>query len=124
MINHGDSISVGDISGSSGVAIGRGASATVNTEQGLSARQVRDLFAPIVSTIYQENPAILAKVSDLEKEAAKGSQANDETMADLIQDIADAAPSAVEGIIGLFVNGALAKLAGGATKFVLKRLRR
>jgi hypothetical protein len=45
-------------------------------------------------------------------------------MADLISDIADAAPSVVEGLVNLFTNAVLAKVAGSATKYVLRRIRK
>ncbi|MCB8975822.1 MAG: hypothetical protein H6657_00140 [Ardenticatenaceae bacterium] len=45
-------------------------------------------------------------------------------MADLISAIAEAAPTAVEGIVNLFTNSIIAKAAGAATNYVLKRINR
>ena len=50
--------------------------------------------------------------------------ADDDNMADLIGDIARAAPAVVEGLVNLFINTVISKVAGGATKYVLRRLRK
>ncbi|MCB8925155.1 MAG: caspase family protein [Ardenticatenaceae bacterium] len=118
----GDKISVGNISGSSGIAIGRGASATVN--QGISGSELTQLFAPLLQQVAQANPAAVPQVNQLKEEAGKGEGADDEKMADLISAIAEAAPTAVEGIVNLFTNSIIAKAAGAATNYVLKRIRK
>ncbi|MCP4426813.1 MAG: caspase family protein [Chloroflexi bacterium] len=120
----GDKISVGSISGSQGVAIGSGASANVNIQQGVSGDELNQLFTPLLATVAQQDPTAVAKVQALKAEAGKGEDADDEKMADLIGDIADAVPSAVEGLANLFTNSIVAKAAGGATKYILKRIRK
>ena len=119
----GDSISVGNISGSQGIAIGRGAKAEVNIQQGMPADQLNQLFAPLLEKVGGNETAV-SNLEALKAEAGKGEEANDEKMAGLIEDIADAAPSVVEGIVNLFTNSIIAKAAGGATKYVLKRIRK
>jgi hypothetical protein len=124
----GDKISVGNISGSTGVAIGRGASANVNIQQGMPPEQLNALFAPLLAQVQQappeQQPVVEEKVQQLKEEAAKGEKAEDETVANLIQDIADILPDAVEAITGIFTNTIVSKSAGAATKFILGRLRR
>lgn len=118
----GDKISVGNISGSQGIAIGRGASANVHIQQGLPDETLNKLFAPLLMQVAQQNPAVVSQVNQLKEEAGKGEGADDEKMADLISAIAEAAPTAVEGIVNLFTNSLIAKAAGAATKYVLKRI--
>jgi hypothetical protein len=120
----GDNITVGDISGSQGIAIGRGAKAEVTIQQGLSADEVSQLFAPLLTQVAREDVTAVPQVQALKAEVAKGEEADDEKMADLIGEIAEAAPSVVEGIVNLFTNSVVAKVAGGATNYVLKRLRK
>lgn len=118
----GDKISVGNISGSSGIAIGRGAQANVN--QGLSGAELTELFAPVLQQVAQANPTAVPQVNALKAEIGKGDDADDEKVADLITAIAEAAPTAVEGIVNLFTNSIIAKVAGGATSYVLRRIRK
>jgi len=120
----GDKISVGDISGSQGIAIGRGAKAEVNIQQGASSEALTQLFAPLLAQVAREDATAVAKVQTLKAEVEKGEEADDEKIADLIGDIAEAAPSVVESIVNLFTNSVVAKVAGGATKYVLKRIRK
>jgi hypothetical protein len=120
----GDKISVGNISGGQGIAIGRGASANVSIQQGLTGNELNHLFAPLLQTVAQQNPAVVSKVQELKEEAGKGEGADDEKMADLIDAIAGAAPTAVEGIVNLFTNSIIAKSAGAATNYILKRIRK
>jgi len=121
-VTKGDEITVGDISGSSGVAIGRGASASVQIQQGVSGQELENLFAPLMTQVAQQNETAVAQVQALQEEVARGEGADDEKVADLITTIAEAAPAVVETIVGLFSNTVAAKAAGGATKYVLKRL--
>lgn len=118
----GDKFSVGNISGSSGIAIGRGAQA--NVHQGLSGAELTELFAPVLQQVAQANPTAVPQVNALKAEVGKGDDADDEKVADLISGIAEAAPTAVEGIVNLFTNSIIAKVAGGATKYMLKRIRK
>jgi hypothetical protein len=77
----GDKITVGDISGSTGVAIGRGAQSHVT--QGASAEALAKLFADVYQKIdaRPEDPDVdkeelTETVQKIETEAAKGEQAN------------------------------------------------
>ena len=66
----------------------------------------------------------MPKLDALQQEIAQGDAANDEHIASLVEEIADLVPSAVDALVGLFAPAALGKLAGGATNYVLKRIRR
>ncbi len=112
-----------------GIAIGEHAHAEVHIQQGIPPEQLNALFGPLLQQVAQQAPAgqqatAVAKVNELKEETAKGEEANDETVAELVQDIVDLAPTAVETITNLFTNVLIAKSAGAATKFVLKRLKR
>ena len=118
----GDKITVGNISGGQGFAIGSGASANVTIQQGIPADQLNQLFTPLLMQVAQQNPTAVSQVNELREEAGKGEAADDEKMADLISAIVEAAPTAVEGIVNLFTNSIVAKAAGAATKYMLKRI--
>lgn len=117
----GDKISVGNISDSTGIAIGRETQANVN--QGISGAELNQLFAPLLAQVAQQNPTAVSQVNELKEEAGKGKAADDEKIADLVGAIAEAAPAVIETIINLFTNSVVAKAAGVATKYILKRLR-
>lgn len=77
----GDKITVGDISDSTGLAIGSGASATVT--QGLDADEIAALFAPIHQKIADlpddpdvDKEELTETVQKIEKEVAKGEEAS------------------------------------------------
>ena len=117
-VTFGDVTTVGNISGSSGIAIGTQATVTIH-----------HLFEPLQAVASElptaENRATVEqKIDALQQEVEKGDSADDQTMADLISDIAEAAPTAVESIVDLFTDSIIAKAAGVATKFVLGRLQK
>lgn len=118
----GDKISVGNISGSSGIAIGRGASASVTTQQSSSQAKLAQLFAPLQALVAQQNPALSGKVNELKAQAAAASDADDNRVATLIADIAEGVPAAKPALAALFQNPALTAVAGPATQFSLSRL--
>ena len=72
----GDKISVGDISGSSGVAIGRGAQVSVS--HGLSGDEIGRIFAPLFQALRDTPPAAQAeaiqKAESLVDERQEGRQ--------------------------------------------------
>lgn len=93
-----------------------------------SMGDMNNYFAPLEAAVQaapvETRPQAQAKVEELKAEAAKGEKADDEKVADLVGELAALAPSAVEALVGLFAPTALGKLAGGATKYVLGRIRR
>jgi hypothetical protein len=90
----GDKIAVGDISGSTGVAIGRGAQATV-TRTGLSGDEIARLFAAVYRRIEArpEDPDVdkeelTETVRKIQREAAKGEAANPNRVARWLKTLA------------------------------------
>jgi hypothetical protein len=119
----GSKISVGDTSGSQ-VGIGVNSQVSGSVQQDVSGHELTQLFASLMGQVAREAPTAVAKVIALKAEVERGEEADDETVADLIGDIAEAAPSAVEGLTNLLTNAIVAKAAGAATRFLLRRIRR
>ena len=124
-LSHHTQITTGDISGS-GIAIGPNARATVH--QGLNSDDLDRLFLPLRMAI-QSVPAsqrheAAQKVEALQAELAQGDKADDEQVATLLDEVAQLAPDAIQSLVGLFAPEALGRLAGGVTRFVLKKLQR
>ena len=122
----GDKITTGDISGT-GVAIGRGASASV--QQGISADDLATALAPVVDAIRQNadtatQAAALQEVEALEQELAKGQKANDTRVAGILDGLASLVPGAVAAVVSAFGTPLLGGLAGPVTQFVLGQLKR
>lgn len=118
----GDKLTTGPISGT-GIAIGRGAQANVNTGP---AEQIAKLLEPIVAAArtapVETRDQAVVKAQALQQEAAKGKDANDEVLAGLLQDLVALVPAAVSAVGAAFGGPLLAGLAGPATNFVLRRL--
>ncbi|MBL8093361.1 MAG: hypothetical protein JNL73_04275 [Anaerolineales bacterium] len=122
----GDTISVGNISGSSGVAIGRGAQATVTT--GANATDLVAVFAAVYQSI-QARPAdpavdkdeIVETVQRIEKEAAKGDQAEAGKLERWVKNVAGMAPDILEVMAAAFAGPVSA--AGTILKKVIERAR-
>lgn len=124
----GDKINVGNITDSKGIAIGRGAHASVREINGLSAQDLAQFFAPLMQEVkvapVNVQPQAEQKVEELKQEISKGENGDDEVKAGLIEDIVGLIPGAVSALVGLFATPALSGVAGSATKFVLKRLQK
>ena len=115
----GDQIEVGDISGSSGIAIGREAQAHV--QHGVSGQELARIFATVYQKIEQrpEDPdvdreEIVAEVQRIEKEAAKNEQASPNRLERWLRNLANMAPDILDVIaasLGGPVSGATAVLA-------------
>jgi hypothetical protein len=120
----GDKITVGDISGSTGVAIGRGAQATVTT--GVSGQDLERLFLPVMEAVRQapqEKQAQATQIAeDLKAEVAKGKSADDSQVAKLVDGLADLVPGAVSAVVSAFATPILGGIAGPVTRFVLDKI--
>lgn len=104
-----ESITVGDISGGTGFAIGRGAQAVVTQHIGEETDQVSTIFKSleqIVSTIKDEADRKVAEsaIETLEVEARKGDQADESTVKKWMGFLAETAPDAWEVAIDFFTN--------------------
>jgi uncharacterized caspase-like protein len=122
---HGDRVRVGGLSGS-GVAIGRGARADVS--QGISPRELEPLFAPLLAAIAEAAPddkkaAALQQARVLKAEVAKGEQAEDSTIATIVNGLVDLVPKAVGAIGSIFATPILSGVAGPVTKIVLDKIK-
>jgi hypothetical protein len=106
---HGDKSSVGNISGSGAVPIGRGAQATVS--QGLSVADLATLFKSIYQQI-EARPAdpsvdkeeVIETVQKIEQEAAKIEQANPAKMERWLGNLAKMAPDILEVTVATLTN--------------------
>ncbi|MBN1890635.1 MAG: caspase family protein [Thermoflexales bacterium] len=103
----GDKITVGNITGSTAVAIGRGARATVR--QGLSGDEIAHAFGAIMRQVGAL-PAGADKddaqdaVQKLEAEAHKGDQAEESRVQRLFRTLAETAPDAWQVAVDTFIN--------------------
>ena len=105
----GDKITVGGITGSSGIAIGRGARATVTT--GLSGSEAAQLFQAIYAQIQArpEDPSvekdeIKGKVETIEQEAKAGAQANEGKLGRWLRELAGMAPDIFDVTVACLTN--------------------
>ena len=119
----GDKITVGDIFGQ-GIAIGRGAQATVATR--ISGQELQKLFEPLMKYLREVPSAnqteALKKVEELKREVAKGKTADDSKMGKLIDGLIGLVPSAVSSIASIFASPILGGLAGPVTKYMLDKI--
>jgi hypothetical protein len=94
-------------------------------QQGSSDKEeLAALFTPLLQEVRQQNEAAAAQVKELQAEVARGEQADDEKMSDLIVDIAEAAPAVVETLVGIFTNSIVARVAGVGAKATLRAIQR
>jgi hypothetical protein len=120
----GDKITVGDITGSSGIALSRGARATVTT--GLSGSETARLFQAIYAQI-QARPAdpsvetdeIQGKVQQIEQEAQAGMQANAGKLGRWLRELAGMAPDIFDVTVACLTNP-VAGVAEAAKKVAAK----
>jgi hypothetical protein len=96
-VQRGDEIRVGDITNSTGIAIGRGAQASVT--QGLSGAELAALFAPIYRKIADrpddptvDKDEVKDKVGRIEQEAQKQDSASEPKLQRWLSDLAGLAP--------------------------------
>jgi len=120
----GDKITVGDITGSTGLAIGRGAQATVAA--GVSGQDIDRLFAPLMNILRDAPPEkrdeAIEKAEELKIEVVKGKDADDSRMAKLLDGLVGLVPGAVSAVVSTFASPILAGIAGPVTKFVLDKI--
>jgi hypothetical protein len=107
----GDKITVGDISGSSGVAIGRGAQATVTQE--LGGEDIAKLFAEIYKQIEArpEDPDVdkeelTETVQKVQEEANKGEEANPKKVERWLKFLGSMAPDILDVTVACLTNPA------------------
>ena len=117
--------SEGGISAGGNVTAGRDlAGRDINTTTSTNDAELVAVFDRLRSELQQAPDAVAEKVDALEAEVTKGDQADDETIAGLLEEIAKATPDAVSALIGIFAPASVAKAAGSATRYVLGKLKR
>ncbi len=123
----GDKIQVGNVSGT-GIAIGRKARASVSVTTGPTAAELDALFARLAEAVQGAAPErreqALQAVHDLRDEVTKGNDADDSTLAKLIDKLVDMVPGAVGTVVSTFAAPILGGIAGPVTKFVLDKFKR
>jgi hypothetical protein len=84
------------------------------------------LFAPLLDAAQQAPPqqqeAAVETVVALQEEVAKGEEADDGRMANLIEGLVQLVPAAVTAVVSTFASPILAGVAGPVTKYVLDKL--
>lgn len=125
----GDKISVGNISGSKGLAIGSGAQShySETTNYGASGEELADIFAPLMKTIEEEaspeqKAEALEKATALKEETTKGNQAEDKKMAKLIEGLIALVPAGVGAVVSAFASPIVSSVVGPATEYVLEKI--
>lgn len=95
---------------------------------GVSAAALDDALRPLSKAI--ETAPIKAraeaetKLQALKEEAAKGNDANDDTVAGLMEGLVVLAPETAGAVVSAFSSPVLGGIVGAATKYVLGKLRR
>jgi len=92
-----------------------------------SAAALDEVLRPVLEAIRgappQVNPEAEAKLAALQQEAGKGENANDRTLADLVDGLVKLVPAAVSAVVSVFATPILGGVAGPVTNFVLDKLR-
>ena len=122
-VTQGDTITVGNISGASGIAIGREAKATVTTTTMTGGGAGGgSLFDQLQALVARQAPELSGKVAGLQAQVGQGAAADDNTVAGLIDDLKGVSGAA--GLLKAIMSGpdGSAAASGPATRFVLNRL--
>jgi hypothetical protein len=92
-----------------------------------SAAALDELLRPVLEAIKAApsgaQPDAEAKLTALKQEAAKGKDANDGTIAKLVDGLVGLVPAAASALVGAFATPILGGLTGPVTSFVLDKLR-
>lgn len=95
---------------------------------GVSAAALDDALRPLSKAIETAPTEARAeaekKLTALKEEAAKGNDANDDTVAGLLDELVELAPETAGAVVSAFGSPVLGGVVGAATKYVLGKLRR
>ncbi|MGH8490413.1 MAG: hypothetical protein ACREXS_16495 [Gammaproteobacteria bacterium] len=96
--------------------------------QGISARNLESLFAPLLAAVAKQAPAdkqaaAVKQVEDLKVEVAKGKQADDSKMGGIVEGLVAMVPGAIEAVVSMFATPILGGIVGPVTKYVLDKLK-
>jgi hypothetical protein len=105
----GDKIAVGNISQSTGVAIGRSAQANIAQTSGASAEEIGKAFAAITAKVNSmpdgpDKSVAASAVQALKEEAQQGKKASETKVNKWFGFLAEAAPDAFEVAVATFAN--------------------
>jgi len=122
-----DQITIGNMTGNTGVAIGAGArSTTTVTTSGAAAASLDRLFAPLLAFAQvappEQRQTVLATVQAIKAEVERGAQADDRRLARQIEELAALLPGAAGLILFTFDQPPLTTAVGPATGYVLEKL--
>lgn len=121
----GDHISATIGDGNSNIAVGKDITQTVTTTSGIDPTQLNELFASMLTAAAaapEKQFEAVQAVTELKAEVGKGEQANDKTMAKLIEGFVDLVPTGVSAVISAFASPILGGIAGPATEYVLEKI--
>lgn len=104
---YGDNITVGDVSGSTGVAVGK--NVKVEVTNGISAEELTKAFAPLLQAVQAkaespEKTMSQTAVQGLEAEASKGEEADEGNVQKWIDILGNMAPDIWEVAVDTFTN--------------------
>jgi hypothetical protein len=96
--------------------------------QGLAARDLEALFAPLLLAVAQHAPpdqqaAAVQQVEEIQAEVAKDQQADDSRIGRLLDGLAAMVPGAIGSLVSTFATPLLGAVTGPVTKFVLVKLK-
>jgi hypothetical protein len=84
---------------------------------------LRPLIEAIGAAPVEKRAEAEAKLGALKQEAAKGKDAKDDTVADLVDGLVELLPGAAGAVVSAFATPILGAVVGPATSFVLRKLR-
>lgn len=98
----------------------------ISQTSGLSTQDLSQLFIPLMDAIRQappeKQPEAMQTADELQKELAKGDEADDSRIAGLLDGLVGLVPGAISAVGSIFAQPVLAGLVGPVTKFVLSKL--
>jgi len=114
---------IGDVGGD---IVGRDKIGRDKITEASSQAELDDALRPLIEAIKtapaEVRPEAEAKLAALKQEAAKGEEANDKTVAKLVDGLVGLVPGAVSAVVSAFATPILGGIAGSATEYVLDKL--
>lgn len=123
----GDKITIGNMTGNTGVAIGSHARNNTTVSTGTTSVALEQLFAPLLAFAQVAPPAeranVLAAVQTIQSEATRGAQADDRRLARAIEALVALLPAAAGILTFILQQPPTTTAVGPATTYVLEKLR-
>lgn len=122
----GDQLSVGNINNAQGLAIGRAAKVSINSNASSGDRSLASEFDQLLAVIAASNPDVQERanlhVESIMAELSKGESSDDDNLAGHLEDLADFLPGAKAPLLSIFNSPHMLKKTGPATRYVLRRI--